>query len=58
MYSIKYKNFYLGKARCNNEARSIFLFPRNLEIIGLDLANLSLTSTSKMSERNPTKVNC
>ena len=36
----------------------IFLFPRNLEILGLDLANLSLTSISKTSEENPTKVNC
>ena len=36
----------------------IFLLPRNLEILGLDLANLSLTSISKTSDENPTNVNC
>ena len=36
----------------------IFLLPRNREMLGLDLANRSFTSTSKTSVEKPTKVNC
>ena len=49
---------YLRSFSCIRDESWIFRFPRNLEILGLDRANLSLTSISKTSEVKPTKVNC
>lgn len=49
---------YVDVALLSKDANNSFLFPKYLEIIGLDLANLSLISTSRMSDRKPTKVNC
>lgn len=41
--------------RCDTEILSL---PRFLEMVGRDLANLSLISTSRKSDMKQTKVNC